>query len=179
MEFLQKKSTRIFLQILILVLVAGAIGLQIYSMLLYGASLNIAVSAVFIITLLCAALYCLFGFKKGARFFYIMFMLLYIAANGMAIITMRKNLNVDTMIVALLAFGCTCILAFATDMGFTKSIILACTNLLMCIIIMLKLLVNNAFAVLAIGDFAFIVLSIFLVLMVLAKYADKAMRGKE
>lgn len=184
MGVLAKKSTRTVLQVLIIALVLASLGLMVYTMVIYKdvfakKFINILPGTVIIFTLLCAALYAAFGFKKYARVFYYMFMALVLLAQLCSAYFFYKQLAPVQIVICLIAFGATSVLAFAMDLGLQKSLVLCGITVVSAINGLIVVIVNQGKAYLLYPMIVYCVLAVFILLVVLAKYADKSARGTE
>ncbi len=133
-----------------------------------------------ILSLISIAVYCAFGFTKKAASFYKLFICVFAISELVNIYGLSNgNFGVAALLPQSIIFGMLCILGFATDLGKTKSLIFGLIALLASVVALIVCVINN------INDFwagtvhciANTAMCTVLLLMILAKYYDKAERG--
>ncbi len=135
-----------------------------------------------ILSLISVAVYCAFGFTKNAALFYKLFICIFAISELVNIYGLSNaNFGADALIPNSIIFGMLCILGFATDLGKTKSVIFGLIAFLasMCALIICAINNINDFWGGTVHCIANTAICTVLVLMILAKYYDKAERGSK
>lgn len=136
-----------------------------------------------LLSLLSATVYCVYGYKKDASNYFKAFILLLAIQELIRIPGIVKlggvmsGINIsDYLIFIAISFAVMCVLFMAENLGKKKSVILGLVALLLNILIVIKSVINGYYFHLMVL-LPNVVLFAVLVLMILAKYYDKAERG--
>lgn len=165
--------------ILAVLLIAAAIGNIFLIVNNREAVWNVIAIAELLATLF-GAFYIIAGCTKeyGARFFTICMILQ--ALVYFLLISLVPNAKLGVMMM-LVKFGCLCLLGFAKDLGKKKSFTIAIIYAAACVLSLIKGVRFDSFTIAALASLIArlenLILSISTVLMVAAKYYDKAARG--
>ncbi len=140
---------------------------------------GIIMDSLMILSLISIAVYCVFGYTKKAALFYKLFICVFAISKLVNIYGLSAaKFGPDVMMPASIIFGMLCILGFATDLGKTKSLIFGFIALLTSVIELIICVVNRAEGFVGVVPaIANTAICAVLLLMIFAKYYDKAERG--
>ncbi len=183
---METKSTgKTFVKVFGILAVIVAIGLTAYTLV----ALNIKISNVngiimdllLILSLISIAVYCAFGFSKKAALFYKLFICVFAISILVDIYGLSNGgMGAESILPKSILFGMLCVLGFATDLGKTKSVIFGLIALLSSVFELIIIVINAPDAFMAACPcIANTTVCAVLLLMILAKYYDKAERGSK
>ncbi len=131
----------------------------------------------YVLAILSAVFYCLYGYKKSAAKFFFLTTVFMLLTEFTAVIVNVSYTEVLPAVFGVVACCCLSVLSFSKDLGKTKSFafswIVACVYLLNTI----NFVINWGTAYLVTIAFNNLSIAVIFLLMVYAKYQDKAARG--
>ncbi len=142
---------------------------------------GIIMDSLMILSLISIAVYCAFGFTKKAALFYKLFICIFAVAKLVNICILSNGIfGADVLLPNSIIFGMLCVLGFATDLGKTKSLIFGLIAALASVVELIICAINNFEGFLGVVPaIANTAICAVLLLMILAKYYDKAERGSK
>lgn len=130
-----------------------------------------------LLTLFAALIYCIKGCGKASADWFMFFLIMFTVMKFVFAVAARKATSALVPVTEVIPFGMLCVLAVAKDLGKNKSFILAVVVLLASLVqFMFLTLEGNSLPASAFGS---VILSVVLLVMLEAKYEDKATRGSK
>ena len=182
-------KTKKTFEVVSIVLLFLAMGLVLYNI-MKATDFLIVCYIVLFCALVSAALYFLYGCKKDAAKYFKVFIYLFALSSLLRIAGFAERFTIDRALAASIAFGVASVFSMALDLGKKKSMILGlialAANLYLFIrmliaanfIILMRMIMDGDSLISLFESFAYLILACVLNLMLIAKYEDKAERGR-
>lgn len=174
---MKKDIFKIIMTIFAIVLIVAVIA-NIYALTVTPTpTYQLLTSVGLIITGLFGAIYLMSGYsKQKSSLYFVCFMILYAITEWMGIIGAKSN-NTVNMMLLVLSFGFSCVLAISKDLGKFKSVILSSVIVLTVVGRLVISYYTTGLPVFGVRPLTKLIIGLTVLVLVIAKYHDKKQRG--